>query len=213
MKITIFGASGTTGRLLTERSLAAGHTVTAVVRNQDAYPLRTKVHVVEGSVFDLSVVLRALEGTDAVLSAPGAHSPFRNENVLPQAVPVMVQAMQQTGVRRIVALGSAGAMPDSLDKQPAWQRWFVQKVVYTLALKWPVYEQIQQYRLLSASNLDWTMVMPPMLTNGRPTGTYRVDGDALPAGSSRISRADVADFMVQQLTSREWIGRGVYIGN
>lgn len=213
MKITIFGASGATGQLLTERSLAAGHSVTAMVRNQHAYPLRTKVHVVEGSVFDLSVALRALEGADAVFSALGAHSPFRNENVLPRAVPVIVQAMQQTGVRRIIALGSAGALPNSLDRQPAWRRWFVQKVVYTLVLKWPVYEQIEQYRLLLASSLDWTMVMPPVLTNGLPTSAYRVDRDALPAGSSQISRADVADFMMQQLTSREWIRRGVYIGN
>jgi putative NADH-flavin reductase len=212
MKVTIFGANGATGKLLAERSLAAGHTVTALVRNPDSFPFREKVHLVEGSVFDPAVVVEALKGADVAFSALGAHSPFRNENVLPRAIPVIVQAMQQTGVRRIIALGSAGALASSLDKQPAWLRWFVQKIVFTSVMKWPVYEQRVQYNVLSDSRLDWTMVLPPVLTNGRAQGVYRIDGEALPAGSSHISRSDVADFMMQQLTSRDWIGRGVYVG-
>ena len=53
--------------------------------------------------------------------------------------------------------------------------------------------------------------MPPMLTNGPPHHTYRVDGEALPLNGSRISRADVADFMIQQIGSPQWIKKGVYI--
>jgi putative NADH-flavin reductase len=213
MNVAIFGASGATGQLLTENSLAAGYTVTALVRSPAIFSLRNRVRFVEGSVFDLQAVLRTLEGADAVFSALGAHSPFRNENVLPRAVPVIVQAMHQAGIRRIIALGSAGALPDSLQNQLAWQRWIVQKIVYPFFLKWPVHEQVVQYSVLSASDLDWTMVMPPMLTNGSARGAYRVNGEALPAGSSHLSRADVAGFMMQQLTGSEWIRRGVYIGN
>ncbi|RZU41693.1 NAD(P)-dependent oxidoreductase [Edaphobacter modestus] len=213
MKIAIFGASGATGHLLTERSLSAGYTVTALVRSPGSFLLRNKVRVVEGSAFDLSAVSRTVEGADVVLSALGAHSPIRNENVLPRAVPLIVQAMQQAGIRRIVALGSAGALPDSLAKQPAWRRWFVQKIVYTLFLKWPVHEQMVQYRSLSLSSLDWTMVMPALLTNGPARGVYRVDGEALPANGSQIARADVANFMMLQVTSPQWVRRGVYICN
>jgi putative NADH-flavin reductase len=121
--------------------------------------------------------------------------------------------MQEAGIRRIVALGSAGARPDSLANQPAWRRWFVQKIVYTLFLKWPVHEQIVQYETLSRSSLDWTMVMPAMLTNGPAKGVYRIDGQALPANGSQIARADVANFMMQQVTSPQWVRRGVYICN
>jgi hypothetical protein len=53
--------------------------------------------------------------------------------------------------------------------------------------------------------------MPPMLTNGPARGTYHVDGDALPANGSRISRGDVADFMMQQIDNPQWIKKGVYI--
>jgi len=213
MKITIFGANGATGQLLTERSLAAGHAVTALVRKPSLFPFQNRADLVAGSVFDPAVVAKALEGADAVFSALGAHSPFRNEDVLPRAIPMVVHGMQQMGVRRIIALGSAGALPSSLDRQPALLRWFVQKIVFTSVMKWPVYEQIVQYDVLSRSGLEWTMVLPPMLTNSRAKGAYRIDGEALPAGSSHISRSDVADFMMQQLTSRDWVGRGVYVGN
>jgi putative NADH-flavin reductase len=211
MNIAIFGASGATGKLLTERSLGAGHNVKALLRKPANFPLSSRVKLVHGSAFDHAPVLETVEGADVVLSAVGAHSPLRNENVLPRVVPFIVDAMRQTGVRRIIVLGSAGALPDSLDKQPAWRRWIVQNVVYRTFLKWPVAEQISQYATLSASNLDWTMVMPPMLTNDTARGHYRIDGEALPPNGMKISRADVADFMMRQINNPQWIKRGVYI--
>lgn len=211
MNIAIFGASGATGKLLTTRCLAAGHSVTALIRTPAKFPLSARIKVVHGSAFDHAPVLETVTGADVVLSALGAHSPLRNENVLPRIVPFIIDAMRQTGVRRIIVLGSAGALPDSLDKQPAWRRWFVQNIVYHTFLKWPVAEQISQYAILSRSNLDWTMVMPPMLTNSPARGTYRIDGDALPPNGSRISREDVADFMIQQIGNPQWIKKGVYI--
>ncbi len=211
MNIAIFGARGRTGTLLTERSLAAGHHVTALVRKPKKFAFRNKVRIVQGSAFDPSPVFETLEGVDIVFSTLGAHSPLRNENVLPRAIPRIIEAMGRTGVKRIIVLGSAGALPNSLDKQPAWRRWVIQNIVYTTFLKWPVAEQKSQYSLLSKSNLDWTMVMPPMLTDNQPRGTYRVDGDALPPNGSYISRADVADFMVQQIDNPQWIRKGVYL--
>lgn len=213
MRIAIFGASGATGRLLTELCLSAGHTVTALVRTPRTYPFGDRVDVIEGSVFDPVAVSGTVEGADAVFSALGARTPFRNENVLPRAVPVIVEAMQQAGVRRIIVLGSAGARPDALSRQPAWRRWIVQKIVYPYLLKWPVHEQVEQYRILSGSGLDWTMVLPPVLTHGAARNRYKVDGEALPRNGSSIARADVAQFMFQQLEDPKWIGRGVYISN
>jgi len=211
MNIAIFGANGRTGTLLTQRSLAAGHNVSALLRNPEAFPLRDRVRIVKGSVFDPIAVADTLRNADAVFSALGAHSPFKKEDVLDRAIPVFVAAMQQHGPRRIIALGSAGALPTSLDKQPAWRRWIVQKIVYNVFLKYPVLEQISQYRTLSTSHLDWTMVMPPMLSNAPARGHFRVVPDALPRNGSQISRADVADFIFQQLTNPQWIGKGVYI--
>jgi putative NADH-flavin reductase len=215
MNIAIFGASGATGTLLTQRCLAAGHQVTALLRAPDKFPLRERVHVIQGSPFDLTAVSQTIDGVDVVLSALGANS-LKKEDVLERAVPQIMAAMQQTAaqqkpVRRIIVLGSAGALPNSLDKQPFYRRWIVENVVYKTLLKWPVASQISQWQNLFHSNLDWTMVMPPMLTNAGPRGVYRVDGDALPRNGSSISREDVADFMMQQIDSSCWIKKGVYI--
>ncbi|GGG66472.1 NAD(P)-dependent oxidoreductase [Edaphobacter dinghuensis] len=210
MNVAIFGASGATGRLLTKRCFDAGHHVTALLRHPETFPLRLIVRSVPGSAFDLSAVAQTIEGADVVLSALGANS-LKKEDVLERAVPQIVTAMQQKGVRRIIVLGSAGAKPDALDKQPAWRRWIVENLVYKTFLKWPVASQRSQYATLSASHLDWTMVMPPMLTNGRGRGKWRIDPDALPPNANRISREDVADFMMQQIDNPQWIGKAVYI--
>ncbi|MBB5058199.1 putative NADH-flavin reductase [Granulicella aggregans] len=211
MHIAIFGANGRTGSLLTGRALAAGHTVSALVREPKKFPYAARCRVVEGSVFDPAAISATLRDTDAVFSALGAHSPFKKEDVLERAMPLITAAMEQYGPSRLIALGSAGALPNSLDKQASWRRWIVQKIVYNVFLKYPVASQIFQYAILSHSNLDWTMVMPPMLTGGPAKGHYRIDPDALPHNGSSISRSDVADFMMLQLTNSQWIKKGVYI--
>ncbi len=210
MKIAIFGGSGATGRLLTRRCIDGGHEVTALLRRPGSFDMRGQIHVVEGSVFDADAVERTVAGTDAVLSALGAHS-LRREDVLERAVPVIVAAMQRQGVRRIIVLGSAGARDGAMARQAAWRRWIVEHVVNRTLLRWPVASQRAQYAALAASNLDWTMAMPPMLTHGRGRGRWRVDAEALPPGAGRIAREDVASFMMQQLVEREWVGKSVYI--
>jgi putative NADH-flavin reductase len=215
MKIAIFGASGATGTLLTQRCLAAGYNVSALLRTPERFPHRDQVHVIQGSPFDIASVRQTIDGADAVLSALGAKS-LKKEDVLERAVPEIITAMQESlsqakPVRRIVVLGSGGALSSSLNKQAAWRRWIVQNIVYNTFLKWPVASQISQWNNLSRSKLDWTMVMPPMLTNAPARGSYRIDGDALPRDGSRISRADVADFMMQQIDNPQWIRKGVYL--
>ena len=211
MRIAIFGASGGTGRLLTERSLAAGHTVAALVRTPVKFAYADRVRVVQGDAFTPSAISGTVQGAEAVFSALGAHSPFARDETLERGVPLIVEAMQAAGVKRMIALGSAGALDSAMAKQPAWQQWLVEHVVYTTLLKYPVEAQRAQYKALSASDLEWTMVLPPKLTNGKATGKIRVDGESLPKGSTHISRADVADFMFAQLGSNQWVRRGVYI--
>ncbi|HEY2038406.1 MAG TPA: NAD(P)H-binding protein [Edaphobacter sp.] len=215
MDIAIFGASGATGTLLTRCCLAAGHSVRALLRTPEKFPLRDQVRIIHGSPFNLASVSQAIEGADVVLSALGARS-LKKEDVLERGVPQIIAAMENSfslpkPVRRIIVLGSAGALSSALDKQPAWRRWIVQNIVYNTFLKWPVASQISQWNDLSHSKLDWTMVMPPMLANVPARGTYRIDGDALPPNGSRISRGEVADFMMQQIDNPRWIKKGVYI--
>lgn len=210
MHLALFGASGRTGLLLTERALTLGHTLSVLVRNPAGYPYAGRVKIVQGDAFNPAAVAQTVAGADAILSALGARSLGR-EDVLERAVPLIVEAMDAHRTSRIIVLGSAGALDSALDKQPAYRRWIVENLVYKTLLKWPVGSQRAQIQALQASDLDWTMVMPPMLTNAPATGLYRIDGDALPRNGSSISRADVAHFMLEQLTSPTWSRRAVYI--
>jgi putative NADH-flavin reductase len=210
MKIAIFGASGATGQLLTERSLAAGHTVAALLRTPASFPYADRVQVVAGDAFSSADVAQTVRGTDAVFSALGARS-LKREDVLERAVPLIIRAMQAEHVSRIIVLGGASALSSSLRKQPLAIRWLLEHFLYNGLLKWPSTSQRAQYAALSTSPLDWTMVMPPMLTNAAGRGQYRIDGEALPRGGRHIARADVADFMFRQLRSNEWSRKGVYI--
>lgn len=211
MKLAIFGASGATGVPLTKRCLAAGHSVTALVRSPEAFPLRDSVRVVHGSAFDADAVNRTIEGADAVLSTLGASS-LGKEEVLERGVPQIIAAMQQQQVRRVVVLGAAGAIPHGWDDQSPLRRWFAEHIVVGMILKNPMASQRIQYEVLSASDLDWTMVMPPMLTNSPGHGAWRVGANALPHNAGRIAREDVAQFMMQQIQDPQWIRKAVYIG-
>ncbi len=183
MNIAIFGASGATGTLLTERCLAARlprHRSPPQTKN---FPLRNRF---ASSKEAPSIHPRSSRPSKAPTSSspPSAHAPLSATKMSslapsPASSPCSMPLTDQ-GVRRIIVLGSAGALANSLDKQPAWRRWIVQNIVYNTFLKWPVAEQIAQYNLLSQSDLDWTMVMPPMLTNRPARGHYRIDADALP---------------------------------
>ena len=210
MKIAIFGASGATGRLLTQRCLAAGHSVSALVRTPAKFPYADKVRVVQGDVSSPAAIAETLVGAEAVFSALGAPS-LGEDHTLERGIPLIIQGMMNAHISRIIVLGSAGALDTAMDKQLGIQKWIVENLVYKTLLKWPVIAQRYQYAALSKSSLDWTMPMPPMLTNLKGRGKLRVDPDALPPWSAMISREDVADFMFAQLGSSQWSRKAVYI--
>src|SRR5216683_1018211 len=107
MKIVVFGANGPTGQLVTKQALAEGHTVTAVTRHPETFPLRhVRLQVLRGDVFDLASVEQAVAGQDAVLSSLGVPFTRKPIAVYSQSVANIVQAMQHYGVRRLVCVSS-----------------------------------------------------------------------------------------------------------
>ena len=210
MKIIVFGATGGTGKLIVTQALAKGHSVTAFVRNPDGLPQDPHLRVIQGDVFDFGTVVNAVRGHRAVLSALGARSRKR-ANLLSEAIPNILEGMRQEYVSRLIVLGAAGIDRDYGKYQNALTTgaFWVAKVT---ALKHPFADQRAQERLLAASDVDYTIVRAPRLVDGPFTGKYRVLPDALPPGALRVSRADVADFMLQQLTDPRFHRQGPYIG-
>ena len=203
MKLVVFGASGRTGRPLVGQALAAGHEVTAFVRNPSKLGLdHEQLMVVEGGVEDYAKVHEAVADADAVLSALG-HTKSSSKNVQAVGTENIVAAMEESGVRRLVSLTGAG-VGDPRDEPKLFD-----KAITTLLklLQKDVLEDAENHaRVIESSRLDWVIVRGPMLTEGDKKGEYRVGYVGKNSGS-RISRADVADFMLRQVEDDTYLGQ------
>ncbi len=209
MKLIVFGATGGVGRLLVKGALERGHQVTAFVRDPQALMPEDRLRIVAGDLFDPQQVGDAMDGQRAVFSALGART-RKPEPLLSRAIPLILNAMHFHIVERIVALGAAGSLhPAGRYQAPIWNMLY--GALRATALRHMAADHRAQERLLAASDLDYTIVRPPRLTDGQPTGTYRVLPDALPSSSRHISRADVAQFMLDQLTDPRFHRRGAYL--
>ena len=205
MRLLILGATGPTGRNLLEQSLAGGYEVTALVRDPSRLTVtHPRLAVMGGDATDSHALEHATTGREAVLSALGAGNSLRSE-IASRAVAALVPAMHAQGVRRIIYLSAFGV------GQTFEQASLVQRLAYRTLLRQIFADKAKADAMLRASRLEWTLVYPTLLTNGARTGSYRA-GDCLPMkGMPKISRADVAAFMLAQLSSREWLQRTAVI--
>lgn len=210
MNVTIFGATRGTGHILAQTCLAAGHQVTALVRDPTKFDLRDQCRTLQGDAREAAPVLEAVRGANAVLSTLGAKSAFENSDLLARAAPQIVAAIQQENVRRLIVLGAGGWQPGALDQQSGLRRWLFDVVARSI-LKYPVASQRAQEAVVVPSPLNWTIVAPTRLTNATPQGSYRVDTTALPPNASSIARGDVANAMFHALEQNAWIRQHAYI--
>jgi putative NADH-flavin reductase len=204
MKIAIFGATGGTGRALVEQALAQGHTVTAFARNSSALAMtHSRLSVVQGDVLNPARVEAAVVGQDAVLNSlgmkPGTQAPVTSEGTRN-----IVAAMQKFGVRRLITQSSLPVA--AVDGNPHELPWPF-RIVLSLAapLKTIFQDKLRQEQIIQRSGLEWVIVRPAALTDGARTGTYRVGTPLKVSLSSKISRADVAEFMLTQTVDNTYL--------
>ncbi|TLZ81842.1 MAG: SDR family oxidoreductase [Methanobacteriota archaeon] len=201
VNLVVFGATGETGRWIADRAVQAGHEVTAFVRDPGRmHIVHDRVKVVRGDVLDAASADGAIAGQDAVLSALGSSA--RNPApVLSTGVRHILDAMERHHVRRIVALSAAGALGESAG-------FLFGNLGLRIFRMWlpEVYREHRKMLVeLQPRDVDWTAVRAVLLTNATPKGRYRVAVEGIPRWGFRISRADVAEFMVRQLTSDEFV--------
>jgi len=209
MKIIVFGATGGTGKEIVRQAIEQGHTVTAFVRNPAALTPQDGLKTFQGDVLDANAVSAAIDGNRAVLSALGPRT-LRKENLLGRAMANILAGMDAHYIHRIIVLGAAGAYYPAGKYQTGWHN-LVLAVAKATFLRHPFADQAAQEKLLERSGMDFTIVRPPRLNNKSEAGLVRVLPDGLPSGGTQISRADVADFMLQQLTDPRFHRQGVYI--
>jgi putative NADH-flavin reductase len=202
MRVTVFGASGATGRHLIDQALTCGHHVTAFVRDPSRFDVRSeRLTVVVGDVAEATIVASAVEGRHGVLCALGAASPLRRDPTLIEGVRHIVSAMEQGGVRRLVYLSFLG-VPEGRHQLSLVGRY----VVAPLLLRHVVSDHAAKERIIRGSSLEWVIARPPRLTNGARKGSYRSGVDVRATSViPRISRADLADFMLRQLDEDTYV--------
>lgn len=202
MKLLIIGGTGGTGRELIRQALDAGHDVTALVRD----PAKVKathpnLKVIKGNVLVYEDVDKAVTGQDAVLSTLGHKRFFIPSNILSEGTKNIIAAMEKHGVKRFICVTSLG-INDSRFRLGLYYTLFTIPVILFFYFR----DKAKQENLITASNLDWTIVRPGQLTNGKKRGTYKHGADA---GhyilTKMISRATVADFILRQLNDKTYL--------
>ncbi|NYH14768.1 NAD(P)-dependent oxidoreductase [Paraburkholderia bryophila] len=205
MKVLVLGATGGTGRLIVSDTVAKGHSVVALVRSTASANL-PGAELIEGDPRNEITLERVLDGCDAVVSALGTGMGLRKVSLLTEATRALVSAMTRSGVRRLVCVSALGVGDSRGHGGFVFDRLF-QPLLLSHAYK----DKHRQEAAIRASSLDWVIVRPGMLTDDPAHGNVRAVVDLAGINGGKIARADVARFVVDQLTSDTWLRRAPVI--
>ena len=210
MRILIIGASKGIGLATTRQALAAGYDVRALARSATSIKLAdAKLEKMPGDALNQQNVEAALAGVDVVIVTLGIGlgDLFKPVHLFSQATRVLIAAMKDKSVNRLIAITGFGAGDSQASISPL-QR-FPFKIVFGRAYD----DKSRQEELIKQSGLDWTIARPGVLLNGARTGRYKVLREPSQWRNGIIARANVADFLVKQIEDRSFIGAAPVLVN
>jgi uncharacterized protein YbjT (DUF2867 family) len=210
MRLTIFGATGGAGRQLVEQALAAGHQVVAFVRNPSKLATRhERLTIVQGELADQAAIERAVSGADAVISVLGPRGGSEGKPIT-RGMQNILAAMKQQDVRRLI-ISSTPSASDPNDLPDPKFRALVALVRLTMRA---AYEEIVGVaEAVRKSDRDWTIVRVSMLNDNPGSGKVRVGYLGKGEVGVRISRADMAGFMLKQVQDTGYLRQAPVISN
>jgi putative NADH-flavin reductase len=201
MKILVVGASRGIGRQLVEQALASGDLVTAFARHPERLAVQhARLRKLPGDVRDPDSVSGAMADQQAVCVTLGVKTPWEQPGVFSSGTERLLDAMKRCGVRRLLCVTGIGA-----GDSRGHGGFLYDGIFFPLLLKSLYEDKDRQEALIRASELDWTIVRPGFLTNGPLTRTYRVLTDLTSVTAGRISRADVAHFMLSEFQANRYL--------
>ena len=207
MNVLVIGAAGKTGKAVVEQAVAAGHQVTAFVHTANGYKV-PDVRVIEGDATASADMDAAVLGQDAVLNAIGGKTPpYKATTLEASAADTIIASMQRTGVRRLVVTSMLG-VGESKANVPLYERFLV-----STFLRGEDKDKSAMEAAVERSGLDWVILRPPFLTNGSAKGNVRVFSAEAGEKAHTITRADLASFMLAQLSGDEHLHQAVTIAN
>ena len=208
MKVFLFGATGGTGKEILLKLLEGKHQVLALARNPDVLDIAdNNLKKIKGSIYNPETYIDELSKCDLVISALGTGTSRKPTEIYSKGGQQIITAMQKTNVKRLITL-TAGAF-DPTD--PATQNFIVKYIVQPLFKN--IYSDMQKWETILENNksIDWTIIRPSRLLNGKAKCNYRVQVDHCPKGGSKINRSDLADFIVKQINANQHIHQKVAI--
>lgn len=206
MNVVVFGANGSTGRLLTKQALAKGHAVTAVTRHPETFPIEHPcLQVMQGDVHDLPAVEQAIAGQDAVLSSLGVPFTRKPVTVYSEGMANIMQAMQRHGVRRLVAVTSSATEPSMEPKGGFIFEKILQPFVVNVLGRTSYEDMRRMETMMRNSRLDWTIVRPSGLFETPEVTPYQMAETEIKGKFT--SRTDLADCMLQLITNNQYVGK------
>ncbi len=206
MKVLVVGAAGKTGRAVVEQAVAAGHAVTAFVHKADEYD-GSNVRIVEGDATNRADVDTAVRGQDAVIDTIGGKTPYKETTLEASAANTIIASMQQNGVRRLVVTSMLG-VGDGEANATIYERLLV-----STFLRGADKDKSAMESAVESSGLDWVILRPAILTDDPAKGNVRVLHAETGENAHKITRADLASFMIAQLSNDEYLHQAVTIAN
>jgi nucleoside-diphosphate-sugar epimerase len=210
MKLVVFGAHGSTGRLLTHQALAAGHEVTAVTRRPGDFPLHhERLRVVGADVHDPAAVDRAVDGTDAVLSALGVPFTRKPITVYSDGIRHITAAMSRHGVKRVVAVSSSATYPHHHADGGFLLNRVLQPLITATIGRTTYADMRLMEEHLRGGDLEWTVMRPSGLFDAPAVSRYVLREETAPGIFT--SRADLAASMLAQVDDVRFVGKAVAV--
>lgn len=201
MRVVVFGATGKTGRLALRVALDRGHEVTAFGRSVERLDTEAGLSTFRGDVFDADAVSEAVAGHDAAIVCLGSTG-LRDSATLAAGTANIVDAVAARPVRRLVVISAAG-VGDSWAQIP-WSS----RLMFKTMLRNVFADHEAQEAVVARSNADWTVVRSAVLTDKPAAGTVTATREG---STKRISRADLAGFLVDQLTDDTYSRQAVCV--
>jgi putative NADH-flavin reductase len=214
MKVLILGAAGKTGRLVVDQALAVGHKVVAFVhaapegkeQEDQKHPFPPTAEVIHGDVQNPTRLEHAMQGCEAVIDTLGGKTPWKSTELEANAARVVLEVMERVGAKRLIVISVLGA-----GENEGQIPFMYEHLLMPTYLRGAIKDKNEMESEVRSSQVEWVLVRPPVLNDHDATGSIHI----VPAHeiAHHLTRADLAHFLVDQLTSNQHVGQTVTIAN
>ena len=208
MKVLVLEATGSVGQYILRLGTERGHQLTALVRNPEKLKSwERRVRIVKGDALDKDAVEQALRDQEAAIYAIGIKRIGRT-TLFSESTRILIDAMERSSIKRLVCITGVGA-----GENKGHGGFLYDRILFPLITKRIYEDKDVQEALVQKSSLDWVIVRPAMFREGTPSGKLEAVTEVRGVTLIRVSRAEVAAFVLDQLTDDRYLRKAVFIGH